>query len=102
MSPYITYRDTDKSGVLQYFILQRKFPHYQAVILDRPKDGAIVCMPIPGYQLYVTFAGTIQGNYVLSKADLQQELQTVFEQMTDWYYKERILTDQKKYKKFKI
>lgn len=102
MEPYITFREPDKSGEFQYYILQRSFPHYLAIILHKPKEGAIVCMPVAGHHLYLAFAGTIQGNYLLARNDLQRELQFIFEQMADWFYNKRVLAEPKKYKKFKI
>jgi hypothetical protein len=102
MEPYITYRDFNNKGELEYYILQRKFPHYQGVILEQPKDGAIMTAPVSCHHLYITFAGTIQGNYVLSKAALELELSSVFEDMANWFYSKRVVTDPKRYKKFKI
>lgn len=101
MEPFITFKDTDKSGELQYYILQRAYPHFQGVILTLPKEGAIAEAVVPEYNLFVSYAGTISGNYILSKRDIDAECQFVMQQMADWFYNNRVLKEPKKYKKFK-
>lgn len=102
MEPFITFKEKDADGKDQFFVLQRKFPHYQAIVLDQPKEGALVTVPVSGHHLYLTFAGTIQGNYLLSKLDVERELQDVFEKMAEWFYVKMVSADPKKYKRFKI
>ena len=102
MEPFITFKDTDKNGELQYYILQRAFPHFCGVILNVPPEDSLMVAPVSGYHLYITFAGTLQGNYLLSRADIEKQLYDVFSSMASWYYENRVLKDQKRYKKFKI
>lgn len=102
MEPFITYKEKDVEGNLQYYVLQRSFPHYQAIILNAPVEGAIVTVPVSGYHLYLTFAGTIRGNYLLAKADTEKELFVVFEDMARWFYINMVLANSNRYKKFKI
>jgi hypothetical protein len=100
VSPYITFRDTDKLGELQYYILQRDFPHYVGCISSVPVNWAIIQVGIPGYNLWVVFSGVLQGNFIPSYADVKDELSLVFGAMAQWYLTNRILTDEKKYKKW--
>lgn len=102
MEPFITYKEKDVNGDDLYFVLQRKFPHYQAVVLEQPKEGAIVSVPVSGHHLYLTFAGNIQGNYIPARFDVERELQDVFEKMAQWFYMKMVLVNPKRYKKFKI
>ena len=102
MNKYITFRDNDNDGVLQYYILQREFPHYVGLISSIPIPEAMCCSPIPGYNMYVVFSGTLRGNIVPSYKDIVKEIESVFDDMATWYYSERIMKDEKKYKKFKI
>ncbi len=100
MSPYVTFLDTDKNGVLQYYILQREFPHYVGIVVDKMEDAVFVGQPVLGYNLWVIFAGTIRGAYIPSYPDVKKEIDAVFLNMTDWFYKNRVLINPKKYKKY--
>lgn len=102
MEPFITYRDTDKNNELQYYILQRAFPHFQGMILTYPKEGAIAEAIVSGYNMFVSYAGTISGNYILSKRDIDAECQFVMQKMAEWFYINRISKEPKKYKKLKV
>lgn len=102
MEPYITFRDTDNNGELQYYILQRRFPHYVAIILGKPKEDAIVTSAVSGHHLYLSFAGTLQGNFIQAIPKVEEEIQAIFDSMSAWFYSKRILPEPKKYKKFRI
>ena len=102
MIPFITYRETDREGVLQYYILQRDFPHYIGRISPYPIENPICQSPIAGYNLWVCFAGTIRGNIIPSYPSEKQNMIAVFESMATWFYANRIISDEKKYKKYKI
>lgn len=102
MEPYITFKDTDKDNVLQYYVLQRAFPHYCGVILTVPQADSLMTIPFPGYHLYLTFSGTLAGNYLLSRRDMEVDLLESFTKMADWYFRNRIAINEKRYKKFKI
>lgn len=101
MSPYITYREHDKGGVLQYFILQKQFPHYVGVVSSVPVAGNWYT-PIVGYAMYVVFFGTIAGRYIPDYKNVGDDIMAVMEDMARWYYDNRIATDEKRFKKFKI
>lgn len=100
MMPYITFRDTDKEGNLRYYILQRNHPHYVALISEKPVVGSLFCMTVPGYNLWVVFSGVLLGFFVPGYKGVEQEISTVFTDMTDWFLRERILKDPKKYKRW--
>jgi len=102
MSPYITYKDTNKNGDLCLYILQREFPHYQGVICYLPIHDSICCIPIAGHNLYLAFAGTIRGNYIMSNPEYEKQVGLIFESMAAWFYENRIRTDPKRYKKWAI
>lgn len=99
MSPFITFRDTDKSGALQYYILQRDFPHYIGRISERPEVSLIEPTMVPNYKLFIIFGGVLQGNFLPAHSGIEDELKGVFQKMADFYYR-RILEDPKRYKKW--
>lgn len=102
MQPFITFRDKDKNGDLQYYILQRSYPHYVGIILSQSVSNAIAEAVIPGHNLYVTFGGVLQGNYIPMHKDSKNEAQQVLDNMATWFWAERIAIDKKRFKKFKI
>lgn len=102
MKPFITYREDNEAGNLLFYILQRAFPHYEAVISLNPKEGALGQSPVPGYHLYVVILGTLRGNMIPGYKDVADEMQAVANQMAEWYFINRIQPDEKKYKKWKI
>lgn len=100
MSPYISFRDTDKEGNLRYYILQRNHPNYLALVSEKPYPESLFCMTVPGYNLWVVFSGTLLGFYIPMYFGVDKEIQGVFTEMTDWFLRERILKEPKKYKKW--
>lgn len=101
MSPFITYRDKDENGNLQYYILQRDFPHFVGVISSTPITGTWQS-GIAGHNLWVIFAGTLRGNVVPNYNHISEEIDSVFTNMAAWFHAERIVMDQKRFKRFKI
>lgn len=101
-SPYITFRDKDSEGNLQYYVLQRDFPHYLGVVSSVPVFNIVSPAPLSGYNLWVVFKGTLRGNMIPSYQNVGDEISNVLGVMALWYYTDRILMDKKKYKKFKI
>lgn len=102
MKPYITFRDTDKNGKLQYYILQRDFPHYVGCISSHPVNNTIIQSEIPGYHLWVVFAGTLAGNFIPSYQSEKKNIESIFTSMAVWFHTERILTEPKKFKKWQF
>ena len=101
MNKFITYREKDEAGILQYYILQKDFPHIIGIIDNKPSEGNWYS-PIAGYYLYVVFNYTLRGKMIPSYKNIGEEISAVLDSMATWFCAERILPDEKKYKKFKI
>lgn len=100
MIPYITYREEGADG-LKYFIVQKSFPYWRAVITLYPLDNKIAqSIPITGYNLYTSFAGTIEGNRIPFFTNVEKEAQAVLQRMAEWFLENRIKLNPKKYKKW--
>jgi hypothetical protein len=102
MSPFITFRDFDSINGLQYYILQREYPHYLSVIAEEKKyDLIIQPQQITGYYLWVNFCGTLRGNIIPGYLHIQEDIKFVLNEMAEWYYINRVVPQHKKFKKFK-
>src|SRR5678816_3056798 len=86
MIPYITFREMDEEGRLCFFILQKAFPNYIGLLVSSPREGGIVNAPIPKYRLWITYAGVLSGNFFPGHSGALQEVQQVFNSMSEWYY----------------
>ena len=102
MQPFITFKDIDKNDIDIYYILQRDFPHYLGAICYQPMADSICCVPVAGHNLWITFMGTIRGNYVPSYPDAIKEIEIIFVSMANWFYVNRIQKEPKRYKKWAI
>lgn len=102
MSRFITFRESSKDEELQYFILQKAFPHYMGRISDYPPERSLLKVPIANYRLWIIFNGTLRGNVIPSFVDVYKEIENVFYDMADWYYHARIENNKKKYNKWSI
>lgn len=102
MIPFISYREIDSGNRLCYYILQKAHPNYIGIISVSPLPDTLASVPIGDYNLYVNFHSTLQGNYVPSYKDVMQDIEGCVWQMANWFYTHRILTDKKKFSKFKI
>lgn len=96
---YITYREP-LGGELQYFILQKQWPHYVGLLVDNPNYKTLYLFPIPNTTLYLAFFGTLQGRLMPATHHVDLEISTIFTDMAEWYYTNRIETNLKKYKKW--
>lgn len=102
MSKYITFREEDKFGVTGYFILQKVSPHFVARVVNYPVEKSLSNSPVAGYNLYVTFDGTITGNFLPYYSGAIHEIDLLMIEMAAWFLENRIKTNEKKYAKFKI
>lgn len=102
MQPYITFRDTDDTEELQYYVLQRDFPHVVSVLSDRPIVNFVQPVPLPDYNLFLNFDGCLRGRQIPGYKDIFEEIRVVLGDMSIWFFNNRILTNEKKYKKWKI
>lgn len=98
---FITYRENN-DGELGYYILQRAFPNYIGRLTLISTEKKLISSPIAGYHLYITFDGVLLGNYVPGNKDVYEEIVSVFTEMARWYLSNRIMIDEKKYKKWKL
>lgn len=102
MSPFITFREMCAGGRLSYYVLQRDFPYIVGVINEAPPGNTIGASTVSGYNLWIVFNGTLRGNFIPSYRNITDEIQLVLDNMASWFLSERILPDEKKYKRFKI
>lgn len=98
---YITFREEDEFGRLCFFILQKAHPNFIGLLVSSPVEGAIINVPIPNYNLWITFAGTLMGNYIPAVNGVLSEISIVFYDMSSWYFEHRV-NGVRKYDKFKI
>jgi hypothetical protein len=101
-NPFITFREKDDDGILQYYVLQRGWPHYLGLVTDNPHLASILKVPLAGYRFYVSYSGVLVGNYAPSSKEGESEMLLTLQQMANWFLKERILPYQRKYKNWKI
>lgn len=103
MKEYITFRDVDAKGNLQYCILQRAFPHFIGTVSEIPITHIVEPLPITDYNLFLVFSGTLRGiSTIPAYANIIEEIKVILTDMGKWFYEERILIEPKKYKKWKI
>ncbi len=102
MNKFVTFRDSNESGELHYYILQRDFPHYIARISTESTQGSLLRVTIPQYNMWLVFAGTLRGAVIPSYKDVMDEIKTVVLDMADWYLQNRISPNPKKYKKWHL
>ena len=98
---FITYREEDEEGRLCFFILQKAQPNFIGLLVASPVEGAIINVPIPNYNLWITFWGTLLGRYIPAVNGVLSDMDLIYHDMTDFYYNNRVL-GVKKYDKFKI
>lgn len=99
---YITYRENDSENRLCYYILQKAFPHYIGLLSVGQLENTLTSMPVGNYNLYVNFYGTLVGKFLPAYKDAIQEIELEMISMAEWFYYNRVLTQPKKYDKFKI
>jgi hypothetical protein len=93
----------NNDGVLCYYILQKAFPHWVGLLVaNSPVEGALANAPIAGYNLWVTFSGTLRGRIIPDYRNIQSEINSAFADMAEWYLANRIRQNEKIYRKFKI
>lgn len=99
---YITYRENNENGLLCYYILQKAFPHYIGLLSVGQLENTLASMPVGNYNLYVNFYGCLVGRFLPAYKDALQEIEAEMISMAEWFYYNRVLTQPKKYDKFKI
>lgn len=99
--PFITYHE-EVEGETKYFILQKAFPHNVGVICVQPSANPIGQSTIAGYNLWITWSGTLRGKMLAAYPEYEKDLQLCFDEMANFFLSERILKNERRYAKFKI
>ncbi len=102
MIPYITYREPNEHGELEFLILQKQFPNYVGRLVVYPVEGALANAPVTDHHLYISFYGCLMGNFIPANKGELENISLVFAHMSEWYYLNRISSDLSRYKKWKI
>lgn len=102
MIPFITYRELN-NGKLEYYILQKAFPHYLMRVSTNLYEEVHFKSEIPGYNMQVVLVGTLRGEMILpGYKDVAEEVQMAMQNMAAWFCADRILENPNKFEKFKI
>ena len=102
VEPFVTFKDTDGQGKLQYYVMQRQYPNFVGTIVERPIEDSLACIPVAGHNLWVAFAGTVQGAYIPISKNMLREITETFIKMAEWYSIHRVMANPGRYKKFKV
>lgn len=102
MSPYILFEDKDDNGIFQKYILQREYPHFVGKISMMPMVTSLSQIPIPKYNLWILFAGTLRGNMMPAYTNFSEELDNVYRDMASWYYENVVLKNKEEFEKYKL
>ena len=65
--PFIAYFEDG-----ELYVMQRAYPSYVGKVVELPSTKQN--QPIPGYHLFIRYDGTIQGNFMPTWANVQQEI----------------------------
>jgi hypothetical protein len=93
--PYIIYTEGDG-----FFILQKDFPHFIGKITHKIESN-VAQYPISGYNLYVSFAGTLKGRYMPADKFILEEAQHIYADMANYLLDTKIKNSEE-YEKYKI
>lgn len=102
IQPFITYRETDELQRLCYYIVQKEYPHLHCMISETPIKKIFNAIPISSYNLWIVFVGTLRGNFIPSYQDIDKEVVAIMQEMSLWFFNNRISTDLSRYKKWKV
>lgn len=100
MHPYLTYREEDPTGQLQYYILQKEHPHYVARVSTAPYSNALAWSVVPHHKMVVEFSGCLQGQLLPARPGIMDEVTATMHLMALWFYEHRIQVNPKKYQKW--
>jgi len=85
---YITFEEQDPFGNNEVFILQKKFPHFCGKLSVKPETNWY--QPVHGYNLFICYAGTLQGNVYPTYRGADEEIAGVLFGMASFVLDERI------------
>lgn len=89
-NPYIIYNENDSD-----YILQRNFPNYIGRVTSK-LERQIAQYPVAGYDLYISFAGTLNGNFIQMDKFAMQDAQEIMSEMSSFYCTKKFLDNSNK------
>lgn len=92
-NPYIIYNENDSD-----YILQRNFPNYIGRVTSK-LERQIAQYPVAGYDLYISFAGTLNGNFIQMDSLGIKHAEEIMSVMSSYFVQK---LDKEKYEKYKI
>lgn len=101
MAPFITFQDAGR-----FYILQTEFPNYVGEVLRgsglSELDASIAWCQVPGYRVYVKFAGVLQRGGLPLETGWRDRARSAVDIMAQWYAGARIAGAEKKWKEWKL
>ena len=83
----------------ELYVMQRAYPSYVGKVIELPSRKQN--HPVPGYHLFIQYDGTIQGNFMPTWSDVQQEINETLDNMAT-FISEWMEVNESGYEKFKI
>jgi hypothetical protein len=92
-NPYILYNENGYD-----YILQKNFPNYIGRV-NTKLERQIAQHPVAGYNLYISFAGTLNGNFIQMDKLAIQHTEEIMSSMSSFFVEK---LDKSKYENYKI
>lgn len=92
-NPYIIYNENGSD-----YILQRNFPNYIGRVTHK-LERQIAQYPVAGYDLYISFVGTLNGNFIQMDSLAIQHTEEIMSGMSSYFVQK---LNKEKYEKHKI
>ena len=89
-NPYIFYNENGSD-----YILQKNFPNYIGRVTTK-LERQIAQYPVAGYNLYISFAGTLNGNFIQMDKFAMQDAQEIMSEMSSFYCTKKFLDNSNK------
>lgn len=97
---YIAYTEESQFGTTDNFILQKKYPNFVGKLTITPETNWY--QPVPGYNLYISYAGTLAGNLFPSNKNAEQEVMVELNNMASFICNQDVFINGYGIDKFKI
>ena len=92
-NPYIIYNENGSD-----YILQKNFPNYIGRVTPK-LERQIAQYPVAGYDLYISFVGTLNGNFIQMDSLAIQHAEEIMSGMSNFFLEK---LDKSKYENYKI
>ena len=92
-NPYIIYNENGSD-----YILQKNFPNYIGRVTPK-LERQIAQYPVAGYDLYISFVGTLNGNFIQMDSLAIQHAEEIMSGMSSYFVQK---LDKSKYENYKI